>query len=214
MLIWLLSDTHCKHKELTVPKNIDAIIHTGDFTTTQNIAENYNEAVDFFKWLNGINVKHKLVVPGNHDTSWYNFMHDSNKYKNITVATAGVEWFDDISIACLSHSPSFGYGWAYNADVDQMAQRCEAMFDDADIIASHSPPRGILDETTQGRFGCPSLAKRVQEIKPKLHVFGHFHNERKYQNSAICARHGITYVNASVVDIRHKVINNGKLIEI
>ena len=213
MVLWVLSDTHSQHRELEIPKNIDGIIHAGDFTTYRDIATNYNEAVDFFKWLSGINVEHKLVVPGNHDTSWFNHMHDSNPYKDIEVSSFGTTWFDDVSIATMSHTPEFGIGWAYNATTAQMAQRCEAILG-ADIVVTHGPPRGILDSTTQGRFGCPSLAKRILEIKPKVHLFGHFHNEPGHINSAVYARNGITYVNASVVDLQHKVINNGKLIVI
>ena len=53
--------------------------------------------------------------------------------------------------------------------------------DDVDILITHSPPYDILDEVesqqhcTSWNFGSRSLLKRVCEIKPKLHVFGHVH---------------------------------------
>jgi Icc-related predicted phosphoesterase len=45
-----------------------------------------------------------------------------------------------------------------------------------DILVTHGPPHGILDDTIQGmRVGCEDLYKRVMEVKPKYHIFGHIH---------------------------------------
>ncbi|CCA76331.1 hypothetical protein PIIN_10326 [Serendipita indica DSM 11827] len=44
---------------------------------------------------------------------------------------------------------------------------------------THGPPSGILDETTPGaRVGCRELWKKVQSVRPKIHVFGHIHEAR------------------------------------
>jgi len=213
-LIWVISDIHTKHRELKIPKKLDGIIVAGDWTTTREISENYNEAVDFFKWLNGINAKYKLVIPGNHDTSWYHYMRDSNPYEDIKVMDFGITWFGDTSISVMSHTPTFGTGWAYNEYSDKLKQRCEAIFDEPNVLVTHGPPHGILDMTDGMHVGCEHLLKKVKEIKPDVHIFGHIHTERNHINSAIQARYGTLFVNASVVNLHHKVINNGKLIVI
>ena len=92
--------------------------------------------------------------------------------------------------------------------------------EETDILISHSPPYGILDmvpmysyqvEPTTGEMlkkcknkhtGNRELLKRVQKIKPKLHVFGHIHECSGAQI------HGDTlFVNAAILNHRHKPKN-------
>ncbi|KAF8319754.1 hypothetical protein DL93DRAFT_2035371, partial [Clavulina sp. PMI_390] len=45
--------------------------------------------------------------------------------------------------------------------------------EDIDILLTHCPPRGILDTTHEGiSAGCPSLARKVNDCRPKIHAFG------------------------------------------
>lgn len=45
-----------------------------------------------------------------------------------------------------------------------------------DIMLTHGPPRGILDETDTGeQVGCDHLLRAVTRCKPRLHCFGHIH---------------------------------------
>ena len=47
---------------------------------------------------------------------------------------------------------------------------------DIDIMLTHGPPKGILDETDRGeKVGCDHLLKAVTRCKPRLHCFGHIH---------------------------------------
>ncbi|KAL2760117.1 hypothetical protein ACRALDRAFT_2116378, partial [Sodiomyces alcalophilus JCM 7366] len=47
---------------------------------------------------------------------------------------------------------------------------------DTDIIMSSHPPLGVLDKGRDGTLeGCPNLFKAVALEKPKLHCFGHVH---------------------------------------
>ena len=63
-----------------------------------------------------------------------------------------------------------------------------AIPDDADIVITHSPPRGMLDLTFDSdKDGTPiyrlcgsqSLAERINEVQPALHCFGHIHNSQE-----------------------------------
>ncbi|KAL8666423.1 MAG: hypothetical protein Q9202_001446 [Teloschistes flavicans] len=45
-----------------------------------------------------------------------------------------------------------------------------------DIIMTHGPPAGILDETQNGdEVGCEHLMHAVRRCRPRLHCFGHIH---------------------------------------
>jgi Icc-related predicted phosphoesterase len=43
---------------------------------------------------------------------------------------------------------------------------------DIEVLLSHGPPMGILDENT----GCTILRKMVGILKPTVHLFGHIHS--------------------------------------
>jgi 3',5'-cyclic AMP phosphodiesterase CpdA len=60
----LLSDTHQLHREVDVPAG-DILIHAGDFTL---FSESMDEVADFNHWLGGLPHRHKIVVPGNHES--------------------------------------------------------------------------------------------------------------------------------------------------
>jgi Icc-related predicted phosphoesterase len=45
-----------------------------------------------------------------------------------------------------------------------------------DILITHGPPFGILDEThKENHAGSKGLWESVKKIKPRLHIFGHIH---------------------------------------
>lgn len=44
------------------------------------------------------------------------------------------------------------------------------------VRLTHGPPHGILDETTRrSKAGCEMLARRLPQLQPRLHLFGHIH---------------------------------------
>lgn len=49
---------------------------------------------------------------------------------------------------------------------------------DTDIVMTHGPPRGIMDFTYgRERSGCPDLFRAVAEARPRIHCFGHIHED-------------------------------------
>ncbi|KAJ7154661.1 Metallo-dependent phosphatase-like protein [Mycena filopes] len=59
------------------------------------------------------------------------------------------------------------------------AQAVVSAFPPTDILLTHGPPQSILDLTNKGAgAGCPALAARLPELRPRLHVFGHIHEAR------------------------------------
>lgn len=51
-----------------------------------------------------------------------------------------------------------------------------------DVLLTHTPPFGFCDRTRGGNHtGCSELLAVVQEnIKPKIHAFGHIHEGKIY----------------------------------
>lgn len=49
--------------------------------------------------------------------------------------------------------------------------------DNADVLITHGPPLGILDQPPGSGFhsGDPILLESVHRVQPMLHVFGHVH---------------------------------------
>ena len=58
------------------------------------------------------------------------------------------------------------------------------------ILITHSPPRNILDEVTNGlHAGSGSIFNLVKEKQPIFHVFGHIHEafgQAKIDNTICC----------------------------
>ena len=48
--------------------------------------------------------------------------------------------------------------------------------DDTDVLLTHQPPLGILDEQDGINYGDNHLYKRVMDVSPKYHLFGHLHH--------------------------------------
>lgn len=50
-------------------------------------------------------------------------------------------------------------------------------FPGVDLMLTHGPPMGILDQVVRSRqsVGCEFLRRAVERAKPRLHVFGHIH---------------------------------------
>ena len=95
---------------------------------------------------------------------------------------------------------------------DSLEYKWNLIPDDIDILVTHSPPYGILDETYDPvarlfkQCGSKSLLKRVCEIKPKLHVFGHIH-EGYGEVLAEWQHPNTKFINASYVNEHYEPVN-------
>ena len=69
MKVWLISDTHGKENELIVPNDIDMVVSSGDGGTYKHPRHCKPDLEKFLAWFNTLPVKHKVYVPGNHDTA-------------------------------------------------------------------------------------------------------------------------------------------------
>ena len=87
MKIWHISDTHGYHNLLKVPKDIDMVIHSGDFSNHKDVFKNEPEARDFLNWYSKLDIKYKILIAGNHDalaSKWNTKFREFCKTLNIT----------------------------------------------------------------------------------------------------------------------------------
>ena len=80
---------------------------------------------------------------------------------------------------------------------------------DADVIITHRPPFGILDQSSNTRFGCSNLLQAVTRIRPAYHLFGHIHDAYGIEKHK-----EITFSNAAVVDADYRLVNDPILFEL
>ena len=93
-----------------------------------------------------------------------------------------------LTVYASAYTPAFcNWAFAYERDEDRFnPPEAGAKFKaihpipahgKIDILLTHGPPYGILDETIRGRenVGCEHLLNAVSRCKPRLHAFGHIH---------------------------------------
>lgn len=195
--IVLISDSHGKHKQLELPEG-DLLLHAGDITG-RGLGWQVREFMD---WLGAQPHRHKVMIAGNHD-----FLAEEKADEFLSLVPPGVIYLNDSGVELegirIWGSPiqPWFHDWAFNrrrgADI---AAHWALIPEGTDILITHGPPFGILDRTAHGeRVGCEDLALRIEQVRPRLHVFGHIHEAYGHVQ-----RDGIHYVNASVLDLQYQ----------
>ncbi len=79
------------------------------------------------------------------------------------------------------------------------------------VLLTHGPSYGILDEWDGDPVGCEELQYRIQSLENlKLHVCGHIHPARGQTQNAL----GTQFVNAALVDNRNRPAHQPILIDL
>jgi Icc-related predicted phosphoesterase len=171
LTIVLISDTHELHREIEVPAG-DILIHAGDFTMNSRSAE---KLIDFNEWLGELPHADRVVIPGNHDS----VVEDASRRALITNATLLINASVEIIGLKFWGSPATPLlGEAFGVVSDTARAKVYSLIPaDTDILVTHGPPYGILDQApgSDRHEGCHQLFAAVQTLKPMLHVFGHVH---------------------------------------
>lgn len=210
MRIVAISDTHCQLSKVKVPQG-DLLIHCGDWTYTGQ----QHEMIAFGNHLRKLKHPHKLLIPGNHDLTMdplhENYHVDAIKWINtdstVTIAINEPVHILGLNILCCSMIPKVGR-WAFGYD-DLVKHDFYGQYLDKkiDILVTHGPPRGILDE--DAHYGCLELRAFVEAVKPKYHLFGHCHG-----NYDILTLGETTFVNASTCNMSYLPTNKPVILEI
>ena len=215
MKIMFLSDTHGRHLEITelygeLPY-VDIIVHSGDCTRYGE----FEETDLFMNWFSKQNAKHKVLVAGNHD-----FVLQQMDRRNWLLANNyGITYLEDsfinidgIGIYGSPWSPVFGM-WAFmkqrNAELDEVWQKVPTD-GSVDLLVTHTPRYGRFDVSVRGNYnvGCEMLANRINDIHPKVHVFGHIHEcGGMIKEETEVPLKGMISLNASLLNIRYVLAN-------
>jgi Icc-related predicted phosphoesterase len=80
-----------------------------------------------------------------------------------------------------------------------------------DVVVTHGPPFGVLDKSLSStpHLGCEELAKAIEQIRPRLNIFGHIHGGHGQMTA-----NGTQFVNASAVDEAYRLVHEPQVVEI
>jgi Icc-related predicted phosphoesterase len=218
LIIAHLSDTHGLHWRMpaipAVKQPIDVIVHSGDMTNVGG----KSDVQSFLDWFVNLPAAYKVFIPGNHDLcfdperngtkghyefmdwpGWLmdeidNFTKSENHFflNNSSCTIKGVKfWGSPIT-------PWFhGEHWAFNKRRgEEIAEVWKGIDLDTNVLITHGPcaHQGDFTHYTKEYVGCEELTKRIKQIEPLLHLFGHIHEGygwtynqySNYFNGCIC----------------------------
>ena len=184
MKILQISDTHNRHRQLTNLPEADVIVHCGDFA--DNGTE--EEVLDFLNWYIDLPYKYKIFVTGNHDLCLWDAKDIEDLPENVFflqdrgVTIEGVKFF----------------GIAYNHSERLIPEG-------TDIVITHEPPIMILDESAGIHWGNVPLFKRIMEVRPRYHLFGHAHE------SCGTLKQDIIFSNGAILDDFYHISHQPKV---
>lgn len=201
MQFTFISDTHGLHHQLDLPGG-DVLIHAGDISSRGT----EDEVIDFLDWFKKQNYQYKIFVAGNHD--WF-FQRKSVEYIE-QIIPQSVIYLNDSGVTIQGVKfwgspvqPTF-YNWAFNRERGvEINKHWQLIPDDTGILITHGPPKGILDKTIKDQnVGCEELTNQVQQIEPKVHIFGHIH-----ESYGIKQMGKTLFINASVLNLKYQLTN-------
>ena len=206
-----ISDTHTKHEKLNgfLPGG-DILLCAGDISSRGYKTELEN----FFKWFDGIdNYDHKIFIAGNHD---FGFQDEPETIKGLLTGYKTIDYLQDeylgiqdgdepeLKIWGSPWQPEF-HNWAFNLPRgEKIKEKWDLIPNDVDILITHGPPFSKLDYVPYNNInvGCEELLLKVQQIKPKIHLFGHIHEGSGYVFDG-----NTHYINAAVLNGRYEFRN-------
>lgn len=193
MRIVCIADTHGHHWNMSVPSG-DVLVHAGDMTKVSTAPD----VRDFFAWFSKQAHRHKVCVAGNHDRLFEHFPEHAR-----ALVPPDVVYLEDSGCIIGGSSywgspvqPAFR-DWAFNRQRgDEIRRHWNLIPARTDVLITHGPPRGLRDFTPDdGPVGCDDLRAKLEELRPRAHIFGHIHGQR-----GITQLGPTIVVNASICD--------------
>lgn len=235
MKITFLSDTHSLHNEVTI-EPCDIFCYTGD-ATNRGSREDW---VSFFEWLRKVPAKHIVWIGGNHDLSLDKLLMYSSVdavqdllnrqlcadiQRLIKNLPAHIHYLQDsaITIEGINFygspiSPSFGQGWAFNANRgDIIAKVWQKIPKNTHILLTHTPPYNVLDYVDERlrrypdedlRTGCKELWNCIKNrlIELQVNAFGHIHANYGMMLKAVSNTRYCVFINGAMINNRGKFL--------
>ena len=232
MKITFISDTHTymydeNYKELILPEG-DVLCFSGDIMSS---GHNEGELIHFLKWFSKQPFNLKIFIAGNHDRYLENFpklaeeiISNFIEYGVVYLNNTSYE-YNGVKFYGTPHQPYF-CGWAFNVkDPDKLLTIYRQIPDNIDVLLTHCPPYGILDQshrpnyysnpTGEEHLGSMALKellaeKSLNKTQPRVVAFGHIHGDggKKVEIN------NTTYINASLCDENYDPTNEIITIEV
>jgi Icc-related predicted phosphoesterase len=206
MKIVALSDIHGFTPEIT--EEGDVLLFAGDILKSGTLTE-----LSFFKkWVDTIKDQfdHVIVVPGNHDRCFEEDEYQSRSIlKGIRVLINQGCAIDGVKFYGSPNTPKF-FDWAFMKGRAEMDQVWQGIPDDTQVLVTHGPAFGILDQNKKGeRCGCESLYMKIKELPElKAHIFGHIHEAYGHR---YCGHHAY---NVAILDHKYRVAHSVTIIDV
>lgn len=203
MRLVCLSDTHNLHENLVIPEG-DVLIHAGDCTD----GGTERETRHFLDWFTAQPHPVKILVPGNHDFYFEKEMISGHPDLYLLIDEELV--INKVKFWGSPYIPG-QENWAFTKERGKaIRQHWNQIPPDTDVLITHTPAYGILDEIRSGsKLGCEELEYRISQIKPAYHLFGHIHHAA---GSAFLQ--GTRHFNLSILDERFRIMHSPRVINV
>ena len=169
-LIVAFSDLHCRHdfvgEILDAARNADLVIGAGDFGHMRKRTE------ETLGWLAPLADK-AIYVPGNAES-----VEETRAATTARVLHGEATEMAGLKIFGLGYAvPITPFGsWSCDLSEGEAAKLLAAM-DEADILVTHSPPKGVADKTSSGAsVGSEAIRAAIERVQPRLALCGHIHD--------------------------------------
>lgn len=213
MIIDCISDLHGYHPDLP---GGDLLIIAGDMTANDKT----KQWVRFFEWIQELKYKKIIYIGGNHDELLYHScsseeareMGEPPEFGHIEYLRDNFIIHEGLKIYGMPWTPTFRE-WHFMKDPGEpMISMVNQIPDDVDILITHGPAYGCLDQCESffdpevlEHAGCQDLRHRLSSLKQlKLHVFGHIHEGYGWRPG----RH--ISINAAIMDGNYNPTNKPK----
>lgn len=237
MRVTCISDLHGYLPELP---GGDLLIVAGDLTASDKGYQYLN----FLLWLAKQEYTKKIVVAGNHDGlihggRWkictpleytnderISYLQDSGteiEYETSSHPLSRDTIDKKIKIWGMPWTPPF-MDWHFMAEPELMQEKVNLIPDDVDILITHGPPFGILDECPSAfgggkirSHGCPLLRAKLEQSKSMLHVFGHIHEaagQTIFKRPGHGSENHTLCINAAIMDGKYRPRNKPITVEL
>lgn len=232
MKITFISDTHTymydkkNYKELILPEG-DILCFSGDIMTS---GYNEGEIIHFLKWFSKQPFFYKIFIAGNHDR-----LFETNHYITDEIISNYIDYgvvylnnssfeYEGVKFYGTPYQPFF-CNWGFNIPDSHKLKEIYSMIPiDTDILLTHCPPYGILDQSHQSNWsnltgekhlGSVELREVLDEMSqkdtsPRVVAFGHIHGDggKKIQIG------NTVYINASLCNEDYEPLNDIITIEL
>ncbi|CAL6016950.1 Calcineurin-like_phosphoesterase [Hexamita inflata] len=185
--ITFISDTHEEHNKLDGELyNGDILVHTGDLTNGENDPSDLTPIKVFLDWFQQQPYKYKIFIGGNHDFA----MRNDEKFALLLKQYPSVNYLCSSSVSVTLKNQTLKFygipfvtylkGWTFYVPNEKLQQTANSI-EPCDILLTHDVP-----------YHSKSLLQRVNEIKPKIHAFGHMH-----EHAGVIVKDGVTFINGA-----------------